>query len=1142
MGFGRLKSKSLKTRVTLLTLFTFLIGALFLAICASWILREDMKRLQGQQLLSTVSIMSDNINTEIGSRLDALKTVATKITPAILGDATSIQKFLEDRLTLASMFSIGMYVTRLDGTVVADSMVSSGRIGVNYLDRDYISEALKGKAVIGKPVMGKKTHAPSLVLSVPIINPEGKVIGVLAGSINLGLPSFFDKLTHIGYGKTGGYLLAAPQHKLIVTATDKSRIMKPLPEPGINPQLDRYRNGFEGFGIAKNSLGVEELTASKQIPLAGWFVIAKIPTAEAFAPVHDMLRRMIQSAIIISLLLGGLVWWILKKQLTPISSTIETLSALSSSDQHPQQLPITEKDEIGLLIGSFNNLLEALGRRSDALQESEERFRNMANSAPVLIWIAGTDKLCYWFNKVWLDFTGRSMEQEYGNGWAEGVHPEDIDRCLETYTTSFDNRQSFSMEYRLRAADGQYRWLLDNGTPTYVQGVFSGYVGSCTDISELKQAEERLNLAKSESDRLSDEQAIILNNAGVGISFVQNRHQKWANNTFCEIFGYKPEEMEGTPTSTYFRSEEEYNQFTKEAYPVLASGEAFSKSLQMPRKDGTLFHARFIGKTINPENLFDGSIWMLSDETVQKNLEAKLMESYNLLTTLSHQVPGMIYQYQVFPDGRTCFPYVSEAVIEMFGLRPENMLEDASPLFALVHPDDADVLQETFAESARTLQPRELQYRINLPGHGVRWRYSSSRPEKREDGSIVWHGFVNDITNLKKLESDLQEATAAAETANRAKSDFLANMSHEIRTPMNGVIGMAQLLSMTELTGEQKEYVAALTTSGKNLLTLINDVLDLSKIESGKITIEMADFSLKSCINDVVLTQQSLAYQKGLSFTVNLPDDLPGLVTGDQLRIKQIALNLIGNAIKFTEKGSVTLTLQVLKQHSGSALIQFSVQDTGIGISGDAFEKIFQPFSQEAVSTSRLHGGTGLGLTISQSLAELMDGKITVESTQGVGSCFILTVPLSVVSKSAPEKEVHAELAVIWEGKPLRILLVEDNPVNITFQTALLKKIGHDVVVAENGIDCLSLYKQSAFDLILMDINMPLMNGEEALREIRKQEEGTPYHQPVIALTAYSLRGDKERFIGGGFDGYVSKPLEIDLLVEEMKKVMGEVT
>ncbi len=652
------------------------------------------------------------------------------------------------------------------------------------------------------------------------------------------------------------------------------------------------------------------------------------------------------------------------------------------------------RDVEGTVTGAVHIVRNISERKhaEELLKESEERFRNMANSAPVLIWIAGADKLCYWFNKVWFDFTGRSMEQEYGNGWAEGVHPEDFDRCLETYTTSFDNRQSFSMEYRLRAADGQYRWLIDNGVPTFSENTFTGYIGSCMDITDIKLLEMR--------------QA-----------------------QFYRLFNTSPDLMGICDSSGGF----------------------------------TMMNPAGIEKLNYPEQ-------------------------------------------------------------ELYVM----------PFIKLVHPDD---------------RLRTIEEVRKVPRGSVAPAFENRLVSK--DGMVFWFSWqcyydldgliyanAHDISLRKQHEQELEQAKSAAEAANRAKSDFLANMSHEIRTPMNGVIGMTQLLKMTDLTEEQKDYVETLASSGKNLLTLINDILDLSKIESGKVTIEMVDFSLKHCIHDVVQTQKSVAYQKGLSFTLNLPDDLPGLVTGDQLRIKQIIVNLIGNAIKFTEKGSVTLTLQVLKHQSGGALIQFSVQDTGIGISEEALEKIFQPFSQEAVSTSRLYGGTGLGLTISQSLAELMDGKITVESTQGVGSCFRLTIPFSVISKSAPEIEVHTDKTVLWEGKPLRILLVEDNPVNIRFQTALLKKIGHDVVVAENGIDCLSLYKQSPFDLILMDIQMPLMNGEEALREIRKQEVGTPYHQPVIALTAYSLRDDKERFIGAGFDGYVSKPLEVDLLVAEMKRVL----
>jgi signal transduction histidine kinase/ActR/RegA family two-component response regulator len=385
---------------------------------------------------------------------------------------------------------------------------------------------------------------------------------------------------------------------------------------------------------------------------------------------------------------------------------------------------------------------------------------------------------------------------------------------------------------------------------------------------------------------------------------------------------------------------------------------------------------------------------------------------------------------------------------------------------------------------------------------------------------------------------DLQNARQLADTANWAKSAFLATMSHELRTPMNGVIGMAQLMEMTELTDEQKEYVELLTTSGKNLLALINDILDISKIEAGKTTIEVTEFSLKGCINDVIVLQQSIISQKGLSLKVNISNDVPNIVLGDQVRIKQILLNLLGNAIKFTFKGEISITVRVLERYSGSALIQIAVTDTGIGISNNAFESIFQPFSQEDVSTTRRFGGTGLGLAISQSLAELMDGSITVESTQGVGSCFKVTLPLSVVSKTYPRKDETTKMTALWDGEPLRILVAEDNPVNINFVLSLLVKLGHDAVAVENGRDCLAALEQGEYDLVLMDIQMPIMNGEDALREIRRKDLETSRHQPVIALTAYSLRGEQERFLKQGFDGYVSKPIDITVFMDEVKRVL----
>ncbi len=479
---------------------------------------------------------------------------------------------------------------------------------------------------------------------------------------------------------------------------------------------------------------------------------------------------------------------------------------------------------------------------------------------------------------------------------------------------------------------------------------------------------------------------------------------------------------------------------------------------------------------------------------------------------------------------------VNDAFCAMLGLAPEDILGKSPG--TIVYPDDLPLWEEA---RGKILTTDHRNYPIRLrrkDGSPLPVQVSATTLRDGSGKAMGAFSFFTDLSERTAMEERLRDALAGAEEANRAKSAFLANMSHEIRTPMNAILGMTSLVLETALSQEQRELLEMVDASGKKLMTLLNDILDLSRIEAGKLSLAREPFSLRKTLDQVLRPLALSARQKDLFFTMDVDPELGDRFLGDAIRLSQVLLNLCSNALKFTSRGGISVDVRS-EDPERPGLIRFSVTDTGVGIREDQKEKLFGYFSQLDQSRSKQFEGTGLGLAISRELVTAMNGRIWVESREGQGSTFKFTVLLEhsegqFAEKQGEEKDPPFRPA----ARARRILLAEDNPVNAVFAERVLTSAGHAVVRASSGQEALDiLFGKGPFDLVLMDVQMPGMDGLEAVKRIREGEQEGEERLPVAALTAYALGEDRDLCLAAGMDDCITKPVSRDALLAAVERL-----
>ncbi|GGF11933.1 PAS domain-containing hybrid sensor histidine kinase/response regulator [Hymenobacter cavernae] len=790
---------------------------------------------------------------------------------------------------------------------------------------------------------------------------------------------------------------------------------------------------------------------------------------------------------------------------------------------------LAEEDEDGVLYRGIMNDTTAAVLAQQTIRESDQRWRAAMEGVGNDTWEYNLQTKELIISAKYRDLLGYDNRQHPTTGcpWYANVRAQDLAAASEALARVVGGEVPlYSVTYQIVDQPGPDKWILSRAMITQRDEAGKPLIltGTHTDVTEVTEAKMAL---EASTLRLVSTIASLQ-----GAVLLEDEHQKivLANEAFCRLFGLvgSPDELIGADCLT----------LAEEAKPVFSDEAGFIQRIntirqqrQAVREDTiVLKDGRVLSRDSTPIFVHDhyiGFLWKYEDVTVRKNEEEVLRrreEKYRGI--LENLNLGLV---EIDREGKVLF--ANNSYGEMTGYSVEELLGDTLDKLFAQNPESKQLI-----EKKKKLRPLGIsdsyELAIETKQGQVKWLMVSGAPlyndEKQHVGSI---GVHLDITQQKRLQTSLREAKEVAEESAKAKERFLANMSHEIRTPMNAILGMSQLLNKTPLSAQQDNYLRAITTSAESLLVIINDILDQSKIDAGKMTIEHIGFSLRNVFEQVEKTLQYKAEDKGLSLLMQVGAGIPEVLIGDPHRITQVLLNLAGNSIKFTEKGQVRVSCKLAGTLEQKVVVEFKVRDTGIGMDQQYLGSLFQSFSQEDSSISRKFGGTGLGLHISRNLVDLMGGEIQIESEKHQGTTSTFALQLSIGSGAdLPRTELTGSLNTIREelrGK--RVLLVEDNEFNRMLAKTLLEQAHIQVAEAENGAIAVAMARQQAFDLILMDMHMPVMNGLEATSQLR-QELGL--QTPIIALTANAIQGDNQKCLTAGMNDYLSKPFREDQLLK----------